>query len=147
MNDPFHLERFVVAQKPVYAAIAGELRAGHKQSHWMWFIFPQLKGLGKSEDAEHYGIASVDEARAYLAHKTLGPRLRECCELLLAIPRQPIEGILGQIDALKLRSSMTLFAAADPDEPLFTRLLNRYYMGQNDTLTLRLLWAHERKSA
>ena len=141
MADPFHLERFLKAQKPVYASVLGELRNARKQSHWMWFIFPQIQGLGSSSMANEYAITSLAEARAYLAHPVLGARLHECVSLLLDLPRQPIAGILGQLDATKLRSSMTLFAAADPDETLFTRLLNRYFMGQNDPLTLRLLYS------
>jgi len=141
MADPFRLDRFVQAQKPVYASVLEELRQGRKQSHWMWFIFPQCKGLGSSATANEFGIATLAEARAYLAHPLLGARLHECVELLLDAPRQPIAQILGSLDATKLRSSMTLFAAADPNETLFTKLLNRYFMGQNDPMTLRLLYS------
>jgi uncharacterized protein (DUF1810 family) len=133
------LDRFVRAQATVYDEVLAELRAGRKTSHWMWFVFPQIAGLGRSETARHYAIASLDEARTYLAHPTLGPRLRECAALLLAVEGRTAEGILGSIDALKLRSSMTLFLRADPDEPLFRRVLDRFYDGAPDPATDALL--------
>ena len=119
MTDPFNLQRFVAAQQDVYETALAELHAGAKRSHWMWFIFPQLKGLGRSAMAEYYGLAGADEATAYAAHPVLGPRLRECAGALLPhlASRSP-EQILGPVDALKLRSSMRLFAEAVPDEPL-----------------------------
>jgi uncharacterized protein (DUF1810 family) len=115
VSDAYNLQRFVAAQDGVYDTALAELRAGSKQSHWMWFIFPQLRGLGRSPTAQHYGIASLDEARAYLGHPPLGPRLRECVEALLPwAGRHSAEQILGPIDALKLRSSLTLFDRVEP---------------------------------
>lgn len=135
----FDLERFTRAQAPVIEAVRDELRAGRKQSHWMWFVFPQLRGLGLSSTAQHYGIASLAEARAYLAHPVLGPRLRECCELMLAIPEpRSAHDILGSPDDLKFRSCVTLFGLAAPGEPLFARCLDRFYGGQSDARTLGL---------
>lgn len=138
--DPYNLQRFVDAQAGVYTDAARELRRGRKQTHWMWFVFPQLSGLGRSGLADRYGISSVDEARAYLAHPVLGPRLRECARLLSELPGpQPIQLILGPIDALKLRSSMTLFLQASPGDPDFQAVLDRYYGGRPDELTLGML--------
>src|SRR5882724_3520289 len=110
--DPFDLERFVKAQAPVFGAALDELKAGHKRTHWMWFVFPQLRGLGHSTMAEIYGIASLDEARAYLAHPVLGPRLRQCTEAVLAVADRSLHAIFGSPDDAKFRSSMTLFAEA-----------------------------------
>lgn len=112
MDDPFDLERFVDAQEPAYDRVLKELRAGRKTTHWIWFIFPQAKGLGRSAMSERYAIASLDEARAYLAHPILGPRLKECAELVLSHKDVPLEDILGQLDAMKFRSSMDLFREA-----------------------------------
>jgi uncharacterized protein (DUF1810 family) len=138
-SDPFDLQRFVDAQSPVHASVTAELAAGLKTSHWMWFVFPQLKGLGRSTTALHYGLGSVDEARAYWQHPLLGARLRQCCELLLALPPQrTAQQIFGAIDALKLRSCLTLFERAAPDEPLFGHLLQRYYAGARDAATLAM---------
>ena len=114
MQDPFDLERFVQAQQPLYPRVRAELAAGHKQTHWMWFVFPQLRGLGASSIARTYGLASLAEARAYLAHPLLGERLRECARLMAAAPGDDARQILGYPDDLKLRSCMTLFAAASP---------------------------------
>ena len=111
--DPFHLERFVAAQAPVFPAVLAELRAGRKRGHWMWFVFPQLRGLGRSPTAEFYGIGSLDEARAYLAHPVLGPRLTLCTEALLAVEGRSLHAIFGSPDNLKFCSSMTLFSRAD----------------------------------
>ena len=133
------LDRFVRAQAPVYDEVLAELRQGRKTSHWMWFVFPQFAGLGRSETARYYAIGSLDEARAYLAHPVLGPRLRECARLLLAVEERTAESILGPIDALKLRSSMTLFLRADPDVPLFRRVLDRFYASLPDEATDALL--------
>ncbi|HEX5192217.1 MAG TPA: DUF1810 domain-containing protein [Solirubrobacteraceae bacterium] len=145
MDDPFELERFRSAQAGMYDQALKELRAGRKRGHWIWFVFPQLRGLGRSEMSHRYGIGSLAEARAYLADATLGPRLRECCEALLALPDEAdIGAVLGGIDALKLRSSMTLFALADPSEPLLDRVLARWYGGERDDATVRLLDAAER---
>ena len=131
----YDLERFVLAQAPVYGDVVEELRRGRKTSHWMWFVFPQVAGLGLSGMSRRYAIASLDEARAYLAHPILGPRLRECAGLLLASGGSSAEAILGGIDAVKLRSSMTLFHRAAPDEPLFQAVLDRYYGGVPDDAT------------
>jgi uncharacterized protein (DUF1810 family) len=130
----FDLDRFVDAQRPVYDSALRELRAGRKTGHWMWFVFPQIAGLGRTAMSQRYAIGSLGEARAYLAHPVLGARLRECAEALLAASGSA-EEILGGIDALKLRSSMTLFARADPSEPLFERVLDRFYGGAFDELT------------
>lgn len=133
------LERFVDAQQPVYAVVVAELAAGRKASHWMWFVFPQLRGLGRSATASYYGLASAAEAAAYLAHPLLGARLRECVTLALAIDGASARAIFGAPDDLKFRSSLTLFAAVAPHEPLFERALARYFGGAGDPLTLALL--------
>jgi len=112
-----------------------ELRSGQKRGHWMWFVFPQIAGLGRSEVAQHYAIASLDEAQAYAAHPVLGARLRACAAALLAVEARSATAILGEIDALKLRSSMTLFHRAEPDEPLFRAVLDRFFDGVADPLT------------
>ncbi len=141
-DDPYGLRRFVEAQEEeaIYARALAELRAGRKRSHWMWFVFPQIAGLGSSPMARAYAIRSAAEARAYLDHPVLGPRLRECAAALLAAdPALSAEAILGGIDALKLRSSMTLFARADPVEELFPAVLDRFYDGEADPATDRLL--------
>jgi uncharacterized protein (DUF1810 family) len=135
MDDPFDLQRFVAAQAPVYAQVAAELAAGRKRSHWMWFVFPQLKGLGSSAMAQHYGIASLAEARAYWAHPLLGPRLAQCTGLVLAVDGRSVHEIFGSPDDLKFRSCMTLFAQAT-GEPLFTRALEKYFGGEADPRTV-----------
>jgi uncharacterized protein (DUF1810 family) len=135
----FDLERFVDAQATTYAQALAELRDGRKRTHWMWFIFPQLAGLGRSEVSRLYSIASLDEARAYLAHRTLGPRLRAGAQALLDSGATDPEAALGPIDAVKLRSSMTLFGRAAPDEPVFREVLDRLYGGRFDEGTDRLL--------
>jgi uncharacterized protein (DUF1810 family) len=137
-EDPYDLRRFVHAQdrSGTYDRALAELRAGRKESHWIWFVFPQLAGLGRSQMARTYAIASIDEARAYLAHPTLGPRLLECCRALLSIEQRSAVEILGEIDAVKLRSSMTLFARAG-GESLFLEVLGRYYGGIGDPETER----------
>lgn len=142
MTDPFDLQRFLAAQDTggTYEQAMAELRAGHKRSHWMWFVFPQLAALGRSATAQHYAVASLAEAQAYLAHAVLGPRLRACVQALLDLPPGPTaHAILGDIDALKLRSSLTLFARAAPDDPLFQQALDRYYAGEPDDATDDLL--------
>lgn len=136
---PYDLERFVIAQDRVYDEVLDELRRGRKTSHWMWFVFPQVAGLGFSAMSARYAIESLDEARAYLAHPVLGPRLRECAGLVLAAAGASAESIFGSIDALKLRSSMTLFHRAAPEDPLFRLVLERYFSGVPDQLTDRLL--------
>lgn len=138
-SDPFDLKRFVDAQAPVYRNVVEELRAGRKRSHWMWFVFPQLRGLGSSPTAVHYGISSLEEARAYLAHEVLGPRLRECTRLVNDVDGRSAADIFGSPDDLKLRSSMTLFARAADDNEDFLALLDKYYGGRQDQLTLQRL--------
>jgi uncharacterized protein (DUF1810 family) len=138
--DPFDLDRFVEAQRLDYPGAVRELRAARKSSHWMWFIFPQVAGLGQTWPSRRYAIHSLDEARAYLAHPLLGPRLSECTDAVLAAPRgATATGIFGGIDALKLRSSMTLFLRAAPDEPRWQQVLDRFYDGVPDARTDELL--------
>jgi uncharacterized protein (DUF1810 family) len=132
------LDRFVAAQWDAYPIALAELRAGAKRSHWMWFVFPQLVGLGRSETARHYAIASLDEARAYLAHPLLGTRLRACVEALQDLDHGSAEAVFGDIDALKLRSSLTLFEQAS-GERLFAAAIERWFDGRRDEATLRLL--------
>ena len=133
------LARFVAAQEGVYERALAELHSGRKSSHWMWFIFPQLKGLGRSPTSQYYGLESIDEARLYLGHELLGPRLRECTSVLLGHPRESAETMLGAVDAMKLRSSMTLFdSAAGKGEP-FGQCLATFFGGARDPVTLRLL--------
>jgi uncharacterized protein (DUF1810 family) len=131
------LERFVSAQDEggTYERALRELRGGRKVSHWMWFVLPQVAGLGRSETARFYAVADLAEARAYLAHPVLGPRLRECCRVLLELDQTSADDVFGPVDAMKLRSSVTLFARADPDEPLFVEVLERYFHGQPDPAT------------
>jgi uncharacterized protein (DUF1810 family) len=138
-HDPFGLSRFVGAQDDgVYDQAIAELRRGRKTGHWMWFVFPQIAGLGRSPTAQHYAITSLDEARAYLAHEVLGARLRDCAAVVAALPPDA-EAVFGSIDAMKLRSSMTLFARAAPDETVFQRVLDRHFGGVPDDATDRLL--------
>ena len=139
MEDRFHLQRFIGAQQPVYAAVLSELRAGRKRSHWMWFIFPQLAGLGHSVTSRTFAVSSFSEAVAYLAHPTLGPRLRECAALVAGIEGRSIAEIFGYPDDLKFHSSMTLFAQAAPQEPVFATCLQKYFGGRPDPQTLALL--------
>jgi uncharacterized protein (DUF1810 family) len=140
-DDPHDLQRFLDAQNHDGSCerALSELRDGRKTTHWMWFVFPQLAGLGRSEMARRYAISSLAEAKAYLDHPVLGPRLRECAEALLAHPDPSAREILGEVDALKLRSSMSLFTRAAPAEPLFARVLERFYGGEADAATERLL--------
>jgi uncharacterized protein (DUF1810 family) len=138
-HDAFDLERFVLAQAPVIDAVYGELRDGRKRSHWMWFVFPQLAALGASATAKHFGISSLAHARAYLDHPVLGPRLRECCALLLAAQGRSIEEILGHPDDLKFRSCLTLFQLAAPGkDAVFSKCLSKFYGGVPDSRTLAL---------
>jgi uncharacterized protein (DUF1810 family) len=141
MTDPFDLERFVAAQDAAgtYQRALGEIRRGRKLSHWMWFIFPQVAGLGHSAMAQEYAIASLDEARAYLAHPVLGQRLTECAAALESTSERSAVEIFGELDAQKLRSSMTLFRRAAPNEPLFARVLDLYFGGAADLETERRL--------
>ena len=133
------LERFVEAQADVYEDVRRELGAGRKATHWMWFVFPQLRGLGRSATAHYYGIASTAEARSYLRHPVLGARLLECVDLVLAVDGRSAQAIFGTPDEMKFRSSMTLFAAVAPDEPRFRQALEKYCEGSGDPLTLELL--------
>ena len=137
-DDYYNLYRFVEAQNPVYDQVCSELRQGFKMTHWMWFIFPQLRALGRSATAQHYGIASLAEAEAYLRHPLLAERPAEACDALLAATGSA-EAILGPVDAMKLRSSMTLFAAAADDPARFEAVLARFFDGQPDAATLALL--------
>jgi uncharacterized protein (DUF1810 family) len=137
--DPFQLQRFVDAQEPAFEAALAELRAGSKTTHWMWFIFPQLRALGRSSTAQYYGLVSLDEARAYLAHPLLGARLRQCVEALLPwAGRRSPHAIMGEIDTVKLRSSLTLFDVVAPGG-LFAEALDALYGGVADERTLALL--------
>jgi uncharacterized protein (DUF1810 family) len=135
-GDPYNLQRFVDAQRPVFDRVVAELEHGRKRGHWIWFIFPQLKGLGHSANSEFFGIASVQEAAAYLRHPVLGPRLIECTQLVNAIDGHSAENIFGEIDAMKFRSSMTLFAKAAPHNPVFIDALTKYFAGEFDPLTI-----------
>lgn len=140
MTSPrFDLERFVLAQAPVYADVVAELTRGRKSSHWMWFVFPQLKGLGRSGTARHYGIDGRGEALAYRAHPLLGARLVECASLVSTSTAATAHALFGSPDDLKLASCMTLFEAVAPDEPVFGTVLDRYYDGRRDHTTLDLL--------
>ena len=139
MNDPHDLRRFVDAQKSVYERVCKELRNGRKETHWMWFIFPQLRGLGQSATALRYGIASKEEAEEYLKHPVLGPRLRECTRLVNFVEGRSISEILGYPDDLKFRSSMSLFASVAPDNQIFKEALRKYFGGEMDPLTLQRL--------
>ena len=137
--DPFDLRRFVDAQEHVYDAVLGELRAGRKRTHWLWFIFPQIAGLGRSATARTFALSSLDAADAYLAHPVLGPRLRECGRLVESIEGRSITDIFGQPDDRKFWSSMTLFARAAPEEPVFGACLRKYFAGRPDPHTLALV--------
>jgi uncharacterized protein (DUF1810 family) len=139
MTDSFDLDRFVAAQAETYATALAEVRRGAKRSHWMWFIFPQLKGLGRSPTSQYYGLESASKARLYLDHSLLGPRLRECASALLGHRHESAEAILGAIDAMKLRSSMTLFEAAGGESALFGQCLAAFFGDVRDPATLRLL--------
>jgi uncharacterized protein (DUF1810 family) len=136
MSEPFQLERFVAAQDPVIDRVCSELRAGRKRSHWMWFVFPQIGGLGSSPMARRYAIASLAEAKAYLDHPVLGPRLREYTRLVIAIEDRSIGAIFGHPDDVKFRSSMTLFARAVPDDPIFAEAIAKYFPEGFDQATL-----------
>jgi uncharacterized protein (DUF1810 family) len=136
MDDPYDLQRFVDAQSPVYQRVCAELGSGRKTSHWMWFIFPQIRGLGSSPPARKFAISSLAEARAYLRHPTLGPRLVECTRLINLVEGRPINEILGYPDDLKFRSSMTLFARASSGDQVFADALQKYFEGKPDPATL-----------
>ena len=136
MPDPYDLHRFLAAQAPVIEQARAELRAGCKRGHWMWFVFPQIAGLGHSDMARRYAIASLDEARAYAAHEILGPRLIECAALAVAVEGRSIGEVFGTPDDLKFHSSMTLFARAAPQEPVFREALRKYFGGAEDRATV-----------
>jgi len=143
-NDPFDLKRFITGQEGIYGRVLAELKSGRKRTHWMWFIFPQIEGLGHSPTSRHYAIKSIAEARRYLGHPVLGGRLTECSEALLALEGPTASEIFGYPDDMKLKSSMTLFAAvAEDPRSAFIRVLEKYYHGEPDARTLRLL--EERK--
>ncbi|MDE3112220.1 MAG: DUF1810 domain-containing protein [Chloroflexota bacterium] len=139
MHDPHDLERFVEAQDGVYEQVKTELARGRKTSHWMWFVFPQMRGLGHSAMAERYGIGSAAEARAYWEHSLLGRRLKECVDLVLGVEGKTAREIMGSPDDVKLRSCLTLFEHVAPEEPAFARALEKYYRGERDPLTLTML--------
>ena len=139
MTDGFDLDRFVVAQEGVYEEALAEIRAGRKRSHWMWFVFPQYAGLGSSPVSQHFAIKSRAEAAAYLAHPVLGTRLNECAEAVLEVNDRSAEDVFGPLDAVKLRSSATLFAAVSPPGSVFHRILDRYFQGGADERTTKFL--------
>ena len=140
MNDPYDLDRFVTAQQPSYARALEELRAGEKRSHWIWYVFPQIAGLGRSETAQRFAIESLEEASAYLVHPVLGPRLKACCEAILPhAGERSAHDILGSPDDMKLRSSMTLFERAAAEPRPFAAVLDAFYGGERDGETLRRL--------
>ena len=138
-SGPYDLQRFVDAQNSVYGRVCAELRNGRKQSHWMWFIFPQIAGLGRSAMAQRYAISSLDEAKAYLNHPILGSRLRECTRLVLTVEGRSAYEILGSPDDMKFHSCLTLFAQAAPEDPIFRDALAKYFAGAEDSLTLAKL--------
>ncbi len=138
-DDRHDLQRFVDAQNRVYEAVRTELKHGHKQTHWMWFIFPQITGLGHSPMAQRYAISSLDEAKAYLKHPILGPRLRECVRLVMMVEGRSAREILGSPDDMKLRSSLTLFARAAPEDPTFCDAIKKYFSGDEDPFTVARL--------
>jgi uncharacterized protein (DUF1810 family) len=144
VNIETQLAEFVTAQDAVYDDVRRELAAGRKETHWIWFIFPQLAGLGLSSMSQKFGLSSKADALAYLEHGILGPRLRECTQLMLKLSNRPIDQILGYPDDLKFRSSMTLFAAVAPEEPIFKAALEKFFGGQHDPLTLKLLQDSEK---
>jgi len=139
MTESFDLDRFVQAQAPVMVQVRRELSSGRKATHWMWFVFPQIAGLGQSPKAQFYAISSLDEARAYLSHPVLGHRLVECTHLVDTVEGRTAYEIFGSPDDLKFHSSMTLFSLADPYEPTFDLALDKYYGGRGDQRTLELL--------
>ena len=134
--DPYNLERFVAAQAPVFSRVLSELKAGVKMGHWMWFIFPQIRGLGRSPVSIEYALSGREEADAYLRHMTLGPRLKECTQLVLLVEGWSVEDIFGSPDDMKFRSSMTLFAQVSSQDNIFERALQKYFAGVPDHLTL-----------
>ncbi len=142
-DDPFQLSRFIIAQESIYDAVLEELREGQKQSHWMWYIFPQIDGLAQSATSKYYAIKSIEEAQQYLEHPVLGKRLVECTELVLAVQGRSISQIFGYPDDMKFKSSMTLFAQATPPHSVFAQALDKYYNGEQDAKTVQILERHE----
>jgi len=140
-DDPYELDRFLKAQEGSYDTALDELKAGRKRSHWIWFVFPQLAGLGRSPTAQFYGIKSLDEAAAYLKHPILGGRLHESLKVLQTLETKSAERVFGELDAMKFRSSLTLFAEADPTDPILEAALDRWFDGRKDEMTLQLLQA------
>lgn len=138
-GDPYNLDRYIEAQRGLFEQACSELRRGRKVGHWMWFVFPQIAGLGASAMSQRYAIQSLDEARAYLAHPVLGPRLREICGIVLGVQDRGVEEIFGYPDDMKLRSSMTLFARAVADDGMFVEVLRKYFGGVEDERTLELI--------
>lgn len=138
-GDPYNLDRYIEAQRGLFEQACSELRRGRKVGHWMWFVFPQIAGLGASAMSQRYAIGSLDEARAYLAHPVLGPRLREICGIVLGVQDRGVEEIFGYPDDMKFRSSMTLFARAAADDGMFVEVLRKYFGGMEDDTTLRIL--------
>lgn len=138
-SDTFDLSRFTTAQESIYDSVLAELRNGQKRTHWMWYIFPQIDGLGHSATSKHYAIKSLEEARQYLNHPVLGQRLLECAEAVFTIEGRSIPEIFGYPDHLKFKSSMTLFASVAPPGSVFARILDKYFNGERDALTLQLL--------
>ncbi|MEE4676443.1 DUF1810 domain-containing protein [Pseudomonas alliivorans] len=139
MNDVYNLQRFVEAQQPVLTQVLAELEAGKKRSHWMWFVFPQIRGLGRSEMAQRYAISSLDEARSYLQHPVLGPRLEQCAHLIAPQVERTARQIFNSPDDMKLHSSMTLFKLAAPDRPVFQEVLDTFFDGEQDAMTVKLV--------
>jgi uncharacterized protein (DUF1810 family) len=139
MQDSHNLQRFVDAQAPVFDRVLAELRQGQKQSHWMWFVFPQISGLGRSETARHFALSGLDEARAYLQHPLLGPRLEQCAQIIAPQTHRSARQLFGTPDDLKLHSSMTLFAVAAPDKPVFEAVLAAFFNAERDSATLKQL--------
>jgi uncharacterized protein (DUF1810 family) len=141
-HDPFNLQRFVGAQERVYDQVLNELRSGRKRTHWMWYIFPQIAGLGHSSISQHYAIRNAEEARQYLAHPVLGARLRECASILLNLQGRSASEVFGYPDDVKLKSSMTLFAQLEGQQSEFAQVLDTYFQGQQDERTIALLGQH-----
>jgi uncharacterized protein (DUF1810 family) len=139
MNDRFNLQRFVDAQEPIYERVLRELRTGRKESHWIWFVFPQIAGLGHSPTSVRFALSSLEEASAYLAHPILGPRLRECATIAVEVEGRTAVDVFGSVDAMKFRSSMTLFAKASPEDDVFKQCIDKYFAGAPDPATLARL--------
>ena len=144
MSDPYNLDRFVQAQAEDYDTALAEIRRGRKRSHWMWYVFPQFAGLGSSPMSQRYAITSLRECEAYVRHPLLGPRLRTCSEAVLAIDGRSASDIFGDPDDMKLKSSATLFGCVSPNGSVFDRIIDKYFYGQADALTLRLVGPHGR---